>query len=244
MSQMYYTDVLSRITEFFFMTVAYESSLKFSGFMLNSFSTTYKSLDNNKKHYVVSNLNKSMVMAYISFVFINIFRNNPQYILNNSVLVPEQSQITWQRLTALYAATDFVSLLKSSKMPFSTKLHHYGVVVALIIVLLSKFKGTSLSKALVIYGSFSAMAGSVNVYLGLRKLINPASKSLYFIKKFALISYILACSGNWSWQLRYLQIYFKGIPNYFTIFKFLINTGLLYSWVQDDLKLMRHLITN
>lgn len=243
MSQIYIA-IMYRITEFLFMTVGYESSLKFSNLILNTISTKYKKLDSNNKHYVVSNINKSMVMAYIAFVFINIFRNNPQYILNNSSHVPEHSQITWQRLTSLYAATDFVSLLKSSKMPFSTKLHHYGVIVALIIVLLSKFKGTSLSKALVIYGAFSAMAGSVNVYLGLRKLINPDSKIIYLIKKSALVSYILACSGNWSWQLRYLQIYFKGIPNYITIFKFLINTGLLYSWVQDDLKLMRHLITN
>ena len=238
------SNVITRVSEFGLMSLGYEMSLKVSDSIFRIFSNKYRELTSNSQLYVVTNTNKSILMAYISYLFINIFIQNPQYIFDNAAIIPENSQIAWQRLTSLYAATDFIALLKSKKMPFSTKLHHYGVILAFVIVTLSKFNYGSLSKALVIYGAFSAMAGGVNTYLGFRKLLDPKSKSLFVLKKMALITYILACSGNWTWQLKYLLTYFKSKANYLTILKFLVNTGLLYAWIQDDLKLIRHLLTN
>ena len=213
-------------------------------YILKGYSNTYKTLSHSNKHYVVANINKSLVMLYIFKSFSNIFLNNPKYVFNTSTIIERPVQERWKLLTMLYASTDFVSLLKSSKMPMSTKIHHYGVVLALIIVLLSNFSGASLSKSMVVYGAFSSSAGIVNTYLGARKLYDKKTLIIRTLKKLGLISYILACSANWSWQVKYLITYFKQPKQLILLFKFLLNTGLLYSWIQDDLKLMRHLITN
>jgi len=236
--------LISYGSQFTLMSMGYEGTLMITDFVLKTLSVKYKGLSSNNQKYVTTNLNKSLVMLYIFASFCKIFKQNPQYVLNTSCVVDKQSQDSWKFLTMLYACTDFVGLIKSSKMPFSTQLHHYGVILALFIVICSNFNGASLSKSLVIYGAFSSSAGIVNTYLGARKLYNADSNTIKFLKNAGLISYILACSSNWTWQLRYLMTYFNNTPNKMVILKFLLNTGLLYSWIQDDLKLMRHLATN
>jgi len=225
------------------MSVGYEYSLTLTSKMLQSWSSKYRNLSESTKHYVTTNLNKSMVMLYIFISFCLAFKKNPEYIFKSNIPVDVNSQKRWKLLTMLFASTDLVSLLKSTKMPFSTKLHHYGVMVALGIILLSNFSGASLSKSLVIYGAFSSSAGIVNTYLGGRKLYAKDSVITTGLKRLGLISYVLACSGNWTWQVKHLANYFRQ-PNNINILKFFLNTGLLYTWVQDDLKLMKHLATN
>jgi len=232
------------LMEFFLMSIGYEGSLYISDYIFKTFSNKYRSLTYNNKQYVITNLNKSIVMGIIFFSFLNITIKNPEFLTDYSANVNTKQQRSWRLLTMLYASTDLISLIRSPNMPFSTQLHHYGVLLALAIILLSKFNGPSLAKALAIYGSFSAGAGVVNTYLGTRKMVDPKSKRLWLLKKISLVTYILACSGNWTWQLNYLLIYLKAPYKLTTIFKFLVNTGLLYSWIQDDLKLMRHLLTN
>ena len=237
----YFTEEISKLLA---LSIGYQGSLYVTNFILNRFSIKYRSLSYSTKQYVSTNLNKSLVMSYICYYFFKIIIKNPSYILNNTVNIPEKAQKNWKFLTIIYASTDLVSLLKNKNMPFSTKLHHYGVLLATGIILLSKFNGPSLAKALAVYGSFSSLAGIVNTYLGARKLFDPKTKFIKILKKIGLLSYIIACSGNWSWQLNYLTMYLKPPYRSDIILKFLLNTGLLYSWIQDDLKLMRHLITN
>jgi len=232
------------LMEFFLISMGYEGSLYVTDYIFKTFSKKYNSLSYNSKQYVITNLNKSVVMAIVFFSFLNTTVKHPEFLTDYTAIVNVKQQRYWRLLTMLYASTDLISLIRSPKMPFSTQLHHYGVLLALGIILLSKFNGPSLAKALAIYGSFSAGAGVVNIYLGVRKLIEPKSKGLWVLKKISLITYILACSGNWTWQLNYLLIYLKAPYKLITIFKFLINTGLLYSWIQDDFKLIRHLLTN
>ncbi len=239
-----FTELVNYGAHFTLMSLGYEGSLMVTDYLLKTFSTTYKGLSYNNQKYVTTNLNKSIVMLYIFVSFCKIFKKNPQYIFNTSSIVNKKSQVSWKVLTMLYACTDFVGLIKSSKMPFSTQLHHYGVMLALFIILCSNLNGASLSKSLIIYGAFSSSAGIVNTYLGARKVYDKDSNIVKFLKNAGLISYILACSSNWTWQLRYLTTYLHNSPNTFIILKFLLNTGLLYSWIQDDLKLMKHLATN
>lgn len=237
-------ELFNQSLEFVLLSTGYEVTLQLSNYILEKISTSYKLLNYNNKQYVVTNINKSLVMLYIFYSFSKIFAKNPEYVFNTSKIIDVASQQHWKFLTMLYASTDFVSLLKTPKMPLSTQIHHYGVILAMIITLLSKFNGPSLSKSLVIYGAFSSSAGLVNTYLGMRKILNKNSLIITILKKFSLISYILACSGNWIWQLKYLKTYLKQSYSLSVILKFLLNSGLLYSWIQDDLKLMKHLATN
>ena len=165
-------------SQFMLMSLGYERSLWVTSYLLNKFSIKYKGLSNNTKNYVTTNLNKSIVMLYIFIAFFTEFKRNPQYVLDTSIIVDSRSQRNWKFLTMMYACTDFVGLIKSPNMPFSTQIHHYGVVLALIIVLFSNFNGPSLSKSLIIYGAFSSSAGIVNTYLGARKLYSTESKSI------------------------------------------------------------------
>jgi len=238
------TGLINYVGKFALMSVGYKGSLYVTDLVLSRYYEKYRTLTYSNKHYVITNLNKSAVMLYIFISFIKIFYSNPDYVLNTHKIVGSDAQNEWKLLTMLYASTDFVSLLHSGKMPTSTKIHHYGVVMALIIVLLSDFSGASISKSMVIYGAFSSSAGVVNTYLGARKLHDHNSIIIRVLKKVGLISYIMACSGNWSWQSKYLLTYFNQPKQLMVILKFLLNTGLLYSWIQDDLKLMRHLMTN
>jgi len=236
-------ELITQLSQFAIMSVGYKYSLSVTSKILQICSPKYRNLTDSNQHYVTTNLNKSAVMLYIFMSFCMAFKKNPEYIFKSNMAVDVASQRHWKLLTMLFASTDLVSLLKSSKMPFSTKLHHYGVMAALGIILLSNFNGASLSKSLVIYGAFSSSAGIVNTYLGGRKLYEKDSIVIKSLKRLGLISYVMACSGNWTWQLKHLANYFKQ-PDSANILKFLLNTGLLYTWVQDDLKLMKHLATN
>ena len=237
-------ELINYAGKFVTMSVGYNASLYMTNYILSIYYPKYKTLTHSNKHYVVTNINKSAVMAYIFTAFIRIFYNNPEYVFNTYKSVSPEARNEWKLLTMLYACTDFVSLLKAEKMPTSTQVHHYGVVLALVIVLLSDFTGASISKSMVIYGAFSSSAGIVNTYLGARKLYDKKTLIIRVLKKLGLISYIMACSANWSWQFKYLITYFKSPAQTVVILKFLLNTGLLYSWIQDDLKLMKHLMTN
>jgi hypothetical protein len=237
-------DLVSYLGKFTAMSLGYKTSLYASDYILSLYNHKYKTLSSSNKHEVVTNLNKSAVMLYIFIAFIRIFYNNPEYVFNTSIGVSDASQHKWKMLTMLYACTDFVGLINAEKMPLSTKVHHYGVVIAMGIVLLSDFRGASISKSMVIYGAFSSAAGIVNTYLGSRKILDKKGLLIRILKKLGLISYIIACSANWSWQFKYLLVYLKQPEKLTVVLKFLLNSGLLYSWINDDLKLMRHLMTN
>ena len=238
------TNLINYIETFLEMSFGYNVSLIASDFLLTRYHNKYKELSYPNKQYVVTNINKSVVMLYIFIEFVKIFYNNPEYVFNTYKIISPESQHNWKLLTMLYASTDLVSLIKAERMPVSTKVHHYGVILALIIVLLSDFTGASISRSMVIYGAFSSSAGIVNTYLGARKLYDAKSVIVRVLKKMGLISYIIACSANWSWQFKYLIRYIKEPEKITVVLKFLLNTGLLYSWIQDDLKLMKHLMTN
>tara|TARA_B110000211_G_scaffold231019_1_gene291744 strand:+ start:448 stop:834 length:387 start_codon:yes stop_codon:yes gene_type:complete len=125
-------------------------------------------------------------------------------------------------------------------MARSTKIHHYGVVVAFFIVAFSDFNYNSLSKAVCIYGGFSSFAAVVNLYLGGRFLASKDSQLFKYIKRLSLASYILSCFGNFSWQVIYMFSAYRELTA-LVFFKFLAHTLLLSVWVQDDIKLIRHL---
>ena len=112
----------------------------------------------------------------------------------------------------------------------------------MIVVLLSNFKKGSLSKSIIIYGGFSSLALSVNMYLGLRFLYDRGDLYIRNLKKFSFYCYILACTFNWSWQSMYIILAYRGIYNNpLIIVKLILNSAMLYSWIKDDIILMRHL---
>ena len=222
--------------------VGYDGVYKLAYKLFNKISPKFASLDNLKKQYIVTNINKSALLSIISIIFGTIVYKKPAHIRPMNI-VSGNERLMWKNITALYACTDIVGLIRNKRMEMSTKIHHYGVVLAFLIISISDFAPGSLSKALVMYGSFSSLAFCVNLYLGSRFFLHKNSKYLPPIKKFAKYSYILACLLNWSWQSLYIKNTYltNVVVSKSQLFKFVINTGLLYAWISDDIKLIKHL---
>ena len=135
-----------------------------------------------------------------------------------------------------------------------------GVMGAYIYISLSPWQNEGIERGLFMYGIFSAYAFLVNFFLGARYLFDKEDTTLAttptfkqkmyrFIKKSSLLTYVLSCTVNWLWQLKYF-IYLIGYKyslerlSRYTI----IDTGLLsfyiimiYSWINDDIVLMKYL---
>lgn len=224
---------------------SYDGLYKLTYALFNKISTKFSNLDNLKKQYIVTNINKSALLSIISVLFMAIIYKNPSHI-NPLHIVSTKERLVWKNVTALYASTDIVGLIRNKRMALSTKIHHYGVVLAFIIISVSKFNPGSLSKALVLYGSLSSLAFCVNLYLGARFFFNKDSKHILRLKKLAKYSYMAACILNWTWQSSYIKNTYLTQEslqtiNRFQILKFVINSGLLYAWISDDIKLITHL---
>lgn len=227
--------MLNTTTIFILQCVGYNFTLDIAEKIFNSFNS-FRILDSDKKLYVTTNINKSLVLMCICYIFLIGLYKNPRQLLNNTD-IPTNEIYIWNRVTACYAMTDLVGLLRSKKMPLSTQIHHIGVVIAYGIIMKSDINSRNMAKSLCLYGAFSSIAFLVNIYLGVRKLTDKTKT----LKKCAGLSYILACSINWSWQLYYQLNYFNPLT-FKTLLYSVCSSGLLYSWIQDDVKLIKHLI--
>lgn len=226
---------IERYGYFFLQCMGYDLSLDIMESFLNNFKK-FKHLSDENKLYVTTNINKSIALMYICYKFIKIISKKPQQLLNGTYISkPEFDE--WLHLTSVYVMTDAVSLVRSNNMPKSTQIHHIAVVMAYFIINTLDINKKNLSKALVLYGAYSSIPFLVNLYLGLRKFTDKTK----LLKRIAGITYIISCSINWSWQFYYQFNYFNPITLK-TLAYCLFSSGLLYSWIQDDIILIKHLI--
>ena len=237
-----FSDILFHYSEFLLSSMIYDYGLSVTTNLLNKYSPPFKTLEDSRKKYVVTNINKSVLLSLIAGIFLKTVYSNPQLLQQNNDTIDEYSKRIWRTSTVLYASTDLVAIIRDKTMSSTTKTHHYAVLLSLLIVLASDFKKGSLSKAIVIYGGFSSLALMVNFYLGSRFLFKRGGTTIKYIKKFSFYSYLIACGLNWTWQGNYILHAYKNIfSNPMMFIKLALNITMLYSWIKDDAILMRHL---
>jgi len=227
---------------FILSSITYDSSISLTTTFLQRYSLKFKNLESSRQKYVVTNINKSILLSFLAGIFIKSLYYKPQLLHLSNNDISESSKHLWRISTVLYASTDLVALFRDKTMSSTTKAHHCAVLLSLLIVLGSNFEKGSLSKAIVIYGGFSSLAFMVNLYLGSRFLFERNSLRLKYLKRLSLYTYVSACGLNWIWQGYYISGAYKNIfsnPN--ILIKLALNMTMLYSWIKDDTILIRHL---
>ena len=223
------------------VSVGFYSLYPITNFILSKCSKKYRDYSLERKEYILTNVIKSKILLLISGLFLNTLYDKSLNIL--TVRNSSGKYLFWKNISALYACTDFIGLIRNKKMETSTIIHHYCVVITYFAISVMDFNNENIFKAALMYGAFSSMAFMVNFYLGARFLIEKHSYYDIYIKKVSAITYVIACAFNWTWQMYYMRIlYIKSNNIYNIALQFIVYTILLVAWISDDLKLMQFLL--
>ena len=198
----------------------------------------YKKYNIDRKEYIITNINKSFFLLYISIFFLyNIYIGRINIF---NIKITDDDILLYKNITSLYSITDLMStILCFNTMKNSTLFHHLCVIFVNIWILKSK-QINEIQKGIIMYGGFSSFAFLVNFFLGYRFL----TKKFKTLQKLSLYSYVISCFSNWTWQLfNIYKIYnnnnnSKNYQNYINITLYLTA---LYFWINDDLILMKFL---
>ena len=131
-------------------------------------------------------------------------------------------------------SNDIVGLQRVTKLHRSTRLHHTTAVIFLLGAWTADFQHSTTAKMLAVYTIFSAMSFSVNLYLGLRFLVDENKSGLRVLKQSAKGCYIVCCVLNWGFQC-YMSLNNKE----YQLMAYL--TGLIFI-IWDDIVLLRWLL--
>ena len=203
----------------------------------NYFDSNFRSISpSHKKWYVVANLSKAFFLGCIAL--------NTKYVRELSRMFSDDfgSTLT-KRSMALYVVTDVVALILVPKLPQSTIIHHIvtfflGVVTWSTNLRIKGYKGIlALAKMGLVYGMISCISFMVNAYLALR-VVYPKSKLVKLLCHLSLISYIVCCAVNWSYQIYWLTGVFRdGELSLYVVF----YSILVIFIVNDDIILIKWL---
>jgi hypothetical protein len=201
-------------------------------FVLDNYSTSFKSISQDKKFYTISNLIKAGVLAAVTpFVSVELF---------NVVVYDSWNGNQLRNLGCIYAIPDFVSLLLVRRMSYTTIFHHICVCIFNYFSIQNDYSEENVVRLIAVYAAFSTFAYCVNMLLASRFLgVNPSVVRLLSIG--ALLVYVACCAVNWTWQVAYLRRLIGGPNDHWTIYVYM----LLISFVMwDDIVLMRWLRQN
>jgi len=212
------------------------SSYFVANHFMSRWSTSYASIPDDKKFYVLSNLIKSAVLlAYCP---------SAAYTLYRALALDEWSTNRIRNLGVLYAIPDTVSLLLVSRMATSTRVHHLCVVLFMVVNLHIEYEHESIGRALVVYGIFSTFAYLVNLLLASRFLPVLPSVSL-ILSGLALAIYASTLGINWLWQVHFLcRLATSPTLGLMQAFSIVVYLGLIALVVRDDLVLVQWLWKN
>ena len=202
---------------------------------MSRISTSYASIPDDKKFYVLSNLIKSAVLlAYSPSCAVTLY---------NACLHDVWSTPRIRAMGVLYAIPDAVSLLLVTRMATSTKVHHLCVVLFMVVNLFVTYEHETIGRALVVYAVFSTFAYLVNLLLASRFLpIHPAVSLI--LSGLALVIYAGCLGVNWTWQLWFLnKLAFSG-PSWLHIAGISTYLLLISQVVKDDVVLVAWLYKN
>ena len=223
--------------------VSYFSAFPLAKRLIASVSARFRNYKDARKEYILANLLKSIVLSGLTGLAFYAFAYGT-LSLNAATFVPIafEEMSRFDRFACIssivtYMITDAVPMLRDrSLMQTSTIAHHVAVNVAGAYMLqVSDFGKLGPHWGFFYYGLFSSGAFLVNWYLGARFL----PKILDDRREYAAASYIIACAVNWTWQCRYvtrlLRAGFAKPP--------LLGYALLLAvWINDDVKLIKHLL--
>ena len=202
---------------------------------MGRFSDSYKSIPEDKKFYVLSNLIKSAVLlAYCP---------SAAYTLWRALYHDEWSTPRIRNMGVLYAIPDAVSLALVARMAFTTKVHHLCVVLFMVVNLYVTYEEETVGRALVVYGVFSTFAYLVNLLLASRFLpVSPlVSLSLATL---ALLIYGGCLGINWVWQVAFLYRLVQSKPSWGHAASIMTYLALISMVVRDDCVLIQWLWQN
>lgn len=186
-------------------------------------------LEYSNKIYIVSNLIKGIMLLYLCVAY---------YEKLFTIFNEEKwNSFIYKKITVAYAVTDFCSLFIVSKMKLNTIIHHILVVLFTIVIVYQDIQYNTILYSIIVYGFFSSLAYTVNIYLALR-FITPISFQK-ILCKIAYYMYFVCFSINWLYQ------------SVFIISNVMINTipVVLYSiaitfLAYDDILLLKFLKNN
>lgn len=165
-------------------------------FQLSRRSTSYASIPDDKKFYVLSNLIKAAVLlSYSPLAGVTLYR---------ALVRDEWETLRIRNLGVLYAIPDCVSLFLVSRMALTTKIHHVCVVVFMVLNLMSDYSLDGVPRALVVYAVFSTFAYLVNLLLASR-FLQVHVWAAFTMSALALLVYVSCLAVNWTWQVWFLS---------------------------------------
>jgi len=171
------------------------SSYFVANYYMAAQSSSYASIPDDKRFYVLSNLIKSAVLlSYCPLAARTLYQ---------ALYFGEWSTPRIHILGVLYAIPDAVSMLLVHRMAFSTKIHHCCVVVFMVVNLFSTYEEETVGRALVVYAIFSTFAYLVNLLLASRFL--PVAPKLSLVMSVLAFLVYAGCLGvNWTWQIAFV----------------------------------------
>ena len=152
----------------------------------------YGGLDAEKQAYVIKNILKAI---YLAFICVAAF-----YYVVPSVLYGVWDNQTLRTFASLYVSNDIVGLYRVTKLHTSTRLHHMTAAIFLMAAWTADFQHSTTAKMLAVYTIFSAMSFGVNLYLGLRFLMDERDADMEVLKNSAKVIYGTCCTLNWGCQ--------------------------------------------
>ena len=175
----------------------------------------YKNIYNkNKLKYITKNIVKSIIL-FILFTY--------------SIFVNNWSNDNIYNYGIIYASHDILSLIMFNEiLSFTTKLHHFTVLILSILNLFNNYEIYNVWHGLVLYCFLSASTFYINLFLGLRFLINKRSSII--ISKKIYKFYLITCLINWLYQIYNFYLFF----NIYYLF-------LILFIVYDDIILLKFL---
>ena len=185
------------------------------------------------RRYIIKNLIKSFVLAYISY---HIIKNC--HLCNIYLDVWDHPNM--YSFTALYGLTDVLGLVMVPGLPRSTVMHHMSVALFSIINLMVDYQKPTMFRYVIAYGMFSNLAFVVNFYLGFRKMYHDSVLTTVSCVV-GYYTYVAISIVNMFTQLylvgNHLVTNTISITNW-DVMLYLVTIPLI---INDDIVLMRHL---
>ena len=191
----------------------------------------YRNLNDDKKKYVVSNINKSLLLGGITPIAGNILYNSIYTGVWNNNLI--------KNMGIFYSIPDTVSILVVNKMDLTTKIHHTVVIIFNFASIYNDYNENNIFRCMLVYACFSAFAYMVNFQLGAR-FLHKNKKIDNKLSLLAFVIYFVSCFTNWSYHYYTLKDQWNVCSEH-DCYKILIYLLMISTIAVDDLKLMKWL---
>jgi hypothetical protein len=185
--------------------------------LLQQHTPRYSSSD--KQVYIVKNVVKSIYLFILAVSAPLIIRTWENHMI--------------KIFAALYVSNDLMGMIVCPNLPTSTRIHHMTSVLFLMAAFMVDFTTNHIAQMLFYYTYASALAFTVNAYLGLRLCYERDNhpKWLRNLKHIAKYSYLFICIGNWCHQMYLMEWVYEESIYCFMISLIIIDDILLLRWL-------------